>query len=298
LEIFNMPQTSNTSADHGAIKGPAAPGGAILLCDVSGSMEWTVGTSERTRRDKLIEAVTRVVAQQPGIRVFAFNDHCLPVPDPQHMPEAEGGTDLAGALRTLREYRPERLVLVTDGEPDNEGKALAAALQLNSVIHVLFVGDETRPDVIRFLNKLRSCTRKGMLGKSQVRGSCGGSPAPRRTHSGRSIMSAPDMKALNTLAAIMERATGSTFEPERLAALAVAGKWLTQHAVNWRDLLLTSFDATAATATPPPPTAPSAPRSYRDSARECLETGCVDDWETNFLTDMITKGRIGLTPRQ
>jgi hypothetical protein len=70
------------------------------------------------------------------------------------MPEATGSTDLAGALRFLRQYRPETLVVVSDGEPNDQQAALTAAVALNCKISTVFVGDE-RSDGAKFLAKLR-----------------------------------------------------------------------------------------------------------------------------------------------
>lgn len=83
-------------------------------------------------------------------------------------------------------------------------------------------------------------------------------------------------KELKTLAAILEQATSSSNDHERLAALGAAARWLIRHDARWSELLV-------APASPPRP----APRSYHDSAKDCLATGVATQWEQRFLDRII-----------
>jgi hypothetical protein len=143
--------------------------GVVLLLDLSGSMIHLVGATDRTRRDQLAQAVANVVPRHPGVRVFAFNSFVAEVHEPLNgLPEAMGGTDLAGALQHLRPMLPEKVILVSDGEPDDTQSALTAAVLLHCEINTFYCGDESNRKAIQFLKDLKACSRKGTIGQSMV----------------------------------------------------------------------------------------------------------------------------------
>ena len=51
-----------------------------------------------------------------------------------------------------------RFVVISDGEPDSKSKALNIARQYQNRIDVIFVGDETDRDAIRFMNQLATAS--------------------------------------------------------------------------------------------------------------------------------------------
>jgi hypothetical protein len=93
------------------------------------------------------------------------------------------------------------------------------------------------------------------------------------------------------LAAIMARATGSTFDHERLTALSLAHQMLTQRGFLWSDVLHAAPD-------PSQQSTHQALRTYRDYACEYLQTDVATTWEENFLTSIAIKSRAGLAPKQ
>jgi hypothetical protein len=90
---------------------------------------------------------------------------------------------------------------------------------------------------------------------------------------------------LKRLAAIMERATRSTFDNERLTALTLAQQLLDDVGLSWSDALH---------AEPPVPIViqPATPRYWRQTAEECLfeHTGALTAWEATFLQDILRRG--------
>jgi hypothetical protein len=143
--------------------------GVVLLLDLSGSMIHLVGATDRSRRDQLAQAVANVVPRHPGVRVFAFNSFVAEVHEPLNgLPEAMGGTDLTGALEHLRPMRPEKVIVISDGEPDHTQSAFTAAILLSCEISTIYCGDESNRKARQFLTDLKTCSRKGMIGQSMV----------------------------------------------------------------------------------------------------------------------------------
>lgn len=110
----------------------------FLLLDVSGSMDHLVERNSQTRR---IEALRRLVRdlQEQGVRcpLYAFSDRCRRV---EVIPEPEGGTELHSAITTCDTAGAQHLILISDGAPNSEPKALAAARAFGKPIDVFFVG--------------------------------------------------------------------------------------------------------------------------------------------------------------
>jgi hypothetical protein len=120
-----------------------------LLLDVSGSMSHREGASERRRIDLLAEALTQTLPAVPGARVLTFSHTVQELAgwEPRRftLPEPAGGTALHAALEAVARLvpRPERLLLISDGEPDDPQAALTAARGLRPMmINALFVGDD------------------------------------------------------------------------------------------------------------------------------------------------------------
>lgn len=105
-----------------------------LLLDVSGSMAEDCGDG-RAKIDALKE-IARDFAQ---VKQFCFSYDCV-----QGAPRAAAGnTDMAGAFATIKARGIRHCVLITDGIPDSEPAALAAASGLK--IDVIYVGPPPEP---------------------------------------------------------------------------------------------------------------------------------------------------------
>lgn len=139
-------------------KSPSARGCCLLL-DTSGSMEATVNNEEGEVRR--IDALFRAVRDTPecqGLKAFMFNSSCYPIETIPTEAEADrfapyGGTNLADAFTTVKAAGFFHAVLVTDGEPDNELKALAAAQGMK--LGIIYIGNPPTP---LFLQRLAQAT--------------------------------------------------------------------------------------------------------------------------------------------
>ncbi|QOX05575.1 MULTISPECIES: hypothetical protein [Xanthomonas] len=137
--------TGKTALQQGKLDRRA--GAAVILADVSGSME-SEASGGRRKIDLLRDALA---AARGGARLFAFSQRAREV---EQIPEPESNTELAGALALVRKLDPGTTLLVSDGEPDNEAAALAQARLFRGAIDVLYIGPEANTRAIEFLRRL------------------------------------------------------------------------------------------------------------------------------------------------
>jgi hypothetical protein len=92
-----------------------------LILDVSSSMggECEPGVSK-------IQALRKLVAKLPEAPTYAFATEVWKV-TATRIPDSDGSTNLAEAFERIKWDRHQTAVLITDGEPDDEEKALKAA---------------------------------------------------------------------------------------------------------------------------------------------------------------------------
>lgn len=116
----------------------------VLLCDVSGSMGQDCGDGQRTRLD----ALKKCLEDFRGYRQFSFSYTCVE----QRPYRAFGGTNMALAFKTMKQKGISRIILITDGEPDNVVMALDAAtgLQIDSI----YIGPLPMPKFLESLARL------------------------------------------------------------------------------------------------------------------------------------------------
>lgn len=110
-----------------------------VVADISLSMNWAA--FEDKRRITCLRDALRPLAGR--VQVLAFNNTTQFV-QADEIPDAGGGTDLAGALRTMHELEPLHILVVSDGEPNNKPDALTEATKLSDqcVIDVLYIGPQ------------------------------------------------------------------------------------------------------------------------------------------------------------
>jgi hypothetical protein len=128
----------------------------VILVDVSGSMSDTDSRGGRSRYDVACEELAILQNGNPGkIAVLAFSNNTIFVPTGQP-PLLGGGTDLAGALKfaKMADTGDMRFVVISDGEPADQGTALSEAAQYKGRIDVVYVGPEERPSGREFLRRL------------------------------------------------------------------------------------------------------------------------------------------------
>lgn len=148
---------------------------AIVIVDVSGSMSardvhsttWEQAVRQ-SRYEVACAELRKLQASLPGqIAVIAFSDH------PEFAPSGTprfigGGTDLAGALRFVHvaDDTGMRFVVISDGEPNDEAKALAEAHRFKSRIDTVYIGPSGDPGAV-FLKRLADASG-GQYSKNEV----------------------------------------------------------------------------------------------------------------------------------
>lgn len=97
-------------------------------------MERQVGA--RRKIDILGDVLRPLLIEQPGVSVIAFHSYAEVLVGLESgrlvLPEPAGSTALHLALEAVAAQQPkrDRVVVLSDGEPDSEGAALAAARAL------------------------------------------------------------------------------------------------------------------------------------------------------------------------
>lgn len=129
-----------------------AGGATVAICDCSGSMDETAGA--RRKIDHLREALKELWSQIRGGRLIGFSSAPIWLSDPDDLPAPSGGTDLAAALTLAAGVEPSRSVVISDGQPNDETAALAAAEKLSGRIDVLYCGPDDDAKAIDFMRRL------------------------------------------------------------------------------------------------------------------------------------------------
>lgn len=148
-----MPSTTSTVA-LGSVKSIAQEQGislaqaflsveCIIVVDVSGSMHAADSRGGKTRYTVACEELRKLQETMPGrIAVVSFSDAAKYVPSGVPLLDG-GGTDLATALRFVHiADGTVRFFVISDGQPNDEAAALAAAKRFKSKIDCIFVGPE------------------------------------------------------------------------------------------------------------------------------------------------------------
>lgn len=132
---------------------------ALVLVDTSGSMDIDDCPGQRRRYDLACEQLIRLQREIPGkIGVISWNNDARfcagGIPSSPF-----GGTDLANVLTFIQpsDGTGIKIILISDGEPDNEQRALDLAKGFTSKIDVVYVGPEAGPGR-DFLRRLAEAT--------------------------------------------------------------------------------------------------------------------------------------------
>lgn len=128
----------------------------FLLIDTSGSMEAHMRNG-KTRIDGLREVVANIKSAG-SVPMIAFGGpYDAQVRFVDVVPDPDGGTPLAEAILYAKEYGATRVVVISDGAPDSQNRAIDAAHGFGGRIDVAFVGDPGDPG-IAFLKELARIT--------------------------------------------------------------------------------------------------------------------------------------------
>jgi hypothetical protein len=112
-----------------------------LLIDVSGSMSGDYG--------RLCDIVSKV----PKVRRFAFSWGCKEIPFGKPIPTPNGTTAMDIGFNVCKLAGITHTVIITDGEPDSESRALHASKGLK--VDIIYVGPEPVPEFLRRLANMR-----------------------------------------------------------------------------------------------------------------------------------------------
>lgn len=135
---------------------------AVILFDRSASMDEHDAPGGLTRYTMAVSELSKLQAQCPGrIAIVQFNDECSfqpgGVPD-----RPTGTTDLAGALELVKRKNMDspgmRIIVISDGEPDDEAAALVTAKKFANRIDVVYCGPTERPQGREFLRRLSAAS--------------------------------------------------------------------------------------------------------------------------------------------
>lgn len=128
---------------------------SVLLCDTSGSMNEKAGRARKidTLRQALGFVWPDVTSAGPS-SIVAFDSVPVMVASPADIGEPGSSTALHLALEMAARHKPSRTIVLTDGHPDSEDAALAAAALLTGRIDVIYIGPDGDKEAIAFLRRL------------------------------------------------------------------------------------------------------------------------------------------------
>lgn len=138
-----------------AIAKRKAEQGQALLLDCSGSMEILEFDGE-THKPR-VEFLNDILTSFSSTRRFRFGSDCKEDTSRGPVKADMGGTRLGKALMHLKEQGVHHVILITDGQPDSEEAAIAAAKGLK--IDAYFVGGKNDTVAKDFLRRL--CNSSG-----------------------------------------------------------------------------------------------------------------------------------------
>lgn len=150
----------------------------VILADVSSSMSESAGA--KTKIEMLRDALSSVLAELPTTRLIAFNSLAKEISNATRLPEPSGGTALNLALDAAQPYRPRKTVVISDGQPDDEDQAFAAADRITGVIDVIYCGPDGDAEAIAFMNRLARRTGGTVVRTDWKQGSLALAPAVKR----------------------------------------------------------------------------------------------------------------------
>lgn len=120
---------------------------ACILVDCSSSMTAQDAPGGRKRYDVACAELATLQGELPGrLAIFGFHDECVFCPDGK-LPPAILGTNLTGALNYCKRFDlPEmKIILISDGMPNDSYTALQAAREYKNRIDCIYVGPRLMP---------------------------------------------------------------------------------------------------------------------------------------------------------
>ena len=127
-------------------------GPIVILCDTSGSMDESAGSRTKIQvlRDSLSDWLPELILP----RLISFGSTARLVASSADLPSPGGGTALHLGIDLAAASSPSRTLVFSDGYPDDEAAALAAAERLTGRIDTIFCGPDSDIKGREFLAKL------------------------------------------------------------------------------------------------------------------------------------------------
>lgn len=117
---------------------------AVIIVDVSGSMSARDSRGGQSRYDVALQELATLQTDLPGkLAIIAFSSEAEFVPGGEPFFEG-GGTNLTGALQFAKvcDVPGMKLIIISDGAPNDKQEALAAARTIKATISTVYVGPE------------------------------------------------------------------------------------------------------------------------------------------------------------
>ena len=133
---------------------------ALVIIDSSGSMIGRDASDSRTRHQAARDELRQLQSSLPGrVGVIVFSNTVQFVPGGDY-PELNGSTDLAQALQFVKvaDDCGIKIIVVSDGDPDDQQKALAVARTFKTRIDAIYIGPERESRGRDFLQQLCKAT--------------------------------------------------------------------------------------------------------------------------------------------
>lgn len=132
---------------------------ALICLDVSSSMGEHDAPSGRTRYEFGCEQLTRVQGENPGkCALISYSSYPQFIPGGV-APFSGGSTNLTAALEFIAiADGTMKVIIISDGYPDNAETALAVASRFKSKIDTIFCGSETDATGRDFLRRLAAAS--------------------------------------------------------------------------------------------------------------------------------------------
>lgn len=140
---------ANTGASAKAIRRRNRGEIRVVLADVSSSMAESAGAVRKI--DVLSGALTTV---PPTVAIVAFSSFATDIAAGSPLPSPAGSTALHLALTHIASRDPSHVLVISDGHPDDERAALAAADRLDAKIDVIYCGPDHDRAGLAFMQRL------------------------------------------------------------------------------------------------------------------------------------------------
>jgi hypothetical protein len=177
-----LPKTTGET-DTFARRFAGASDTTVIVCDVSGSMADAAGG--RRKIDHLRDALQQISG--PNVRLIRFDSVATEIASAAAIGEPSGGTAMHLGLDAAARHRPRKTVVISDGLPDSETEALAAAERLSGIVDVIFCGPDSDTAALAFMRRLARAGAGNVVSGDFRRGTA----ALANVHRGRLLLTGP-----------------------------------------------------------------------------------------------------------